>query len=75
MDSEQNRYNFATKIGEYCALGKPIITTGVGEVSNYFNDGINCVFIPQHNPNIIAEKIIYLLNNPALASKIGSMNG
>ena len=71
VDSEQNRYNFATKIGEYCALGKPIITTEVGEVSNYFNDGVNCMFIPQHNPHIIAEKIMYLLNNPDVSQKIG----
>ena len=71
VDSEQNRYNFATKIGEYCALGKPIITTEVGEVSNYFTDGVNCVFIPQHNPTAIAEKVMYLLNNPDVAQKIG----
>lgn len=71
VDSEQNRYNFATKIGEYCALGKPIITTDVGEVSNFFEDAKNCLFISQNNPVLIAEKIMYLINNKDIALAIG----
>lgn len=71
VDSEQNRYNFATKIGEYCALGKPIITTEVGEVSNFFEDAKNCLFISQNNPVLIAEKIMYLINNKDIALAIG----
>jgi glycosyltransferase involved in cell wall biosynthesis len=72
VESEQNLYNFATKIGEYSALGKPIITTQIGEVSNYFQDNVNCFFVPQNNPNAIAEKIVFILKNPEASQRIGN---
>ena len=72
IKSEQNIYNFATKIGEYSALGKPIITTGIGEVVNYFKDNVNCLYVPPNNPRAIAEKIVYLLKNPDKSVQIGA---
>lgn len=71
VDSLQNRYNFATKIGEYLALGKPIITTLIGEVSNYLINNVNCIGIPPNRPDIIHGAIHNLLNDPVLAHRIG----
>lgn len=71
VDSLQNRYNFATKLGEYLSLGKPVITTLIGEAKNYLKNNENCLEIPPNRPDVISEKIRNLLNNPSLASKIG----
>jgi len=70
--SEQNIYNFATKIGEYSALGKPIITTEIGEVANYFINNQSCFFVQHNNPKAIAEKIVYILTHPETSYNVGS---
>lgn len=71
VNCEQNRYNFATRIGEYLALGKPIITTAIGEVSNYLQQGISCLYVTPNCVDEIAESILTLLNKPDFGAKIG----
>lgn len=74
IDSEQNRYNFSTKIGEYLALGKPIITTRIGEVNNYLVDRESCLYIEPGNIDQIVTSIRTLLVDIKLREKI-SANG
>lgn len=71
IESDQNKYNFATKLGEYMALGKPIITTKVGEVKNYLKDNISCIYIDPSSPEEISEAIIRLLDDSEFAKRIG----
>lgn len=71
INNEQNKYNFSTRIGEYLALGKPIITTEIGEVVNYLEDNKSCLYVTQNFPKSIADKIAYLLKNPDVADIIG----
>lgn len=66
MPIEQNHYNFATKLGEYLALGKIILTTKVGEVQNYLIDNVHCLYIEKFNSEAIAEKILDVMNNKNL---------
>jgi len=70
-DTEQNRHNFATKIGEFLALGRPIITTGLGEVKYFLEDGVSCLYVDPGSPRQIAEKIALLINNSELCTSIG----
>ncbi|OQX81542.1 MAG: hypothetical protein B6D61_00520 [Bacteroidetes bacterium 4484_249] len=63
IHNEQNKYNFATKIGEFSALGTPIVTTNIGEVANFLKDNMHCFYIPSNNPKAIASKMAYILNN------------
>jgi len=72
VESEQNVYNFATKRGEYLALGNPVITTSNGEVTNYIQDNVSCLFKYPKSPDEIAESISRLLKDRALADKIGN---
>ena len=74
VDSLQNRYNFATKLGEYLALGKPVITTLIGEVSAYLKNNVNCLELPPNESDIISAKIKLVLSNPVLAEGI-AQNG
>ncbi|MGD8779517.1 MAG: glycosyltransferase [Ignavibacteria bacterium] len=69
VDSDQNRHNFATKTGEYLALGIPIIITKIGEVVNYFNDS-NIIFLEENFADRIAEKIVFVLKNKYQVEKI-----
>lgn len=70
-DSVQNRYNFATKLGEYLALGKPVITSKIGEVQDYLNHDQSCLFVNPSDSDDIALAIEKLLDNPDMAMQIG----
>ena len=70
LDTEQNRFNFATKIGEYLALGIPIITTNIGEVKKYLKDNVDCIYIQPNNYIEIADKIAMLLDKKELVQQI-----
>jgi glycosyltransferase involved in cell wall biosynthesis len=57
---------------EFMALGKPVIVTyGGGSKELVINEG-NGYLIPPKSPQILAEKIKYLLDNPKIADKFGS---
>ncbi len=71
VDSIQNRYNFATKLGEYLALGKPVVATSIGEMSKFLISNQNFIEIEQSSSSEIAKALIYLLNNPEKKKQIG----
>jgi len=72
VDCLQNKYNFATRLGEYLALGKPVITTEIGEVKNYLQNNVSCLFIDPDNPDEIVAAILRLLNDPDFSKKLGN---
>ena len=55
---------------EAMSMGKPIIATSVGGIPEAIEDGQNGILTP---PDVdkIAEKIIYLIENPGEAEKLG----
>jgi glycosyltransferase involved in cell wall biosynthesis len=59
----QTQAGFPTKLGEYMALKKPVLATGFGEVEAFFTDGKDLVIAKCDNPESIAEKIKWMLNN------------
>lgn len=71
VDCEQNRYNFATKLAEYLALGKPVITTRIGEVTQYLQDNISCLYVDPNNHYEIAKAITQLLNDHQISEELG----
>jgi len=56
---------------EAMACGKPVIGSRVGGICDIIEDGVNGYLVKPKNPREIAEKIILLLENPALTSKMG----
>lgn len=63
-DNLQNRYCFATKMGDIFASETAVITTTVGEANNYLKDGVNAYIVEPHNPLLIRDKIIQAFNDP-----------
>jgi glycosyltransferase involved in cell wall biosynthesis len=46
-NSKQNYYGFSTKLAEYAVSMIPIIMTNTGVVSVFFEDGYNCIMLPE----------------------------
>jgi len=65
---------FAMAIFTSVAAGLPIITTQIRAAADYLHEPDNCLWIAQENPAMIAEKIIYLLKNPAVCNKMSDNN-
>lgn len=49
---------------EAMAVGRPIITTDVPGCRETVKDGVNGFLVPKWNPEIMAEKMVYLIQNP-----------
>lgn len=65
---------FPTKIGEYFACRKTVLSTRIGDVGNYFKDREEIVFAESDNPQSIADNIEWILNNQDESLKI-ALNG
>ncbi len=68
--NRQNKYNSATKVGEYLLTGRPIILSKVDTSSDLLRDEKD-VFIVEPTIEKLAEKIIYVLTNYKEAIKVG----
>ena len=53
------------------AMGKPIVATSVGGIIEILRDGETGLLIPPKDPSIMADKIIYLINNKNEARRLG----
>jgi len=72
FDDQRSRARFPTKIGEYLASSRPVVTTAVGEVERFFTDRETACVSPPGEPEAFAESLITLLDDPALAESIGA---
>ena len=59
---------------EAAASGVPIVSFDVGGVSDIVVDGFNGFLCPPRNPKAIADRILYLLENPSEIKRMG-LNG
>ena len=66
-----SRYDPSPKsLMEAMAMGIPCIATNTGGVSYYMNNSCGILIEPK-NPEIMAEKIIYLLKHKEIAKELG----
>lgn len=59
----QTRAGFPTKLGEYFATTKPILSTDFGDIERYFKNEVDLVIAETGNPVSIASKIKWMLQN------------
>jgi glycosyltransferase involved in cell wall biosynthesis len=71
FDDVRSKARFPTKIGEYLASGRPIVTTAVGEMPRYFEDGVTAFLCAPDGPRSYGERIADLLSDPGLAAAVG----
>ena len=65
---------FPTKLGEYFACKKVVLSTRIGDVSQYFRDRNEIVFAESGNSQSIADGIEWILENQESGRKI-ALNG
>jgi glycosyltransferase involved in cell wall biosynthesis len=63
-----------TSVLEAMAFGLPVITTRVGGVPDFFEDGKMGFFLDSRDPEHIAEKVRYLLDRPELMQQMSKYN-
>jgi glycosyltransferase involved in cell wall biosynthesis len=68
--NRQNRYNMASKVGEYLLTGRPAIVSSVDPVCNYLSHRKNA-FIIDPDENQMAAEINFVMNNPDVAESVG----
>ncbi len=73
-DSEQARGGFPTKLGEYLASSKPVISTKVGEIPNFLEDRQSVFFCEPNSVESLTETIRFVLQNAELSKTVG-LNG
>ena len=71
FDDLRSRARFPTKIGEYLAAARPVVTNAVGEIPRYFTDGEDAVVCPPGDPVAFGDAVAGLLSDPARAARIG----
>lgn len=59
-------------VTEAMACGKPVIGSDVGGIRDQVINGWNGFLVPPRNPRTIAEKILYFIENPGEARKMGA---
>ena len=71
FDDVRSEARFPTKIGEYLAAGRPVVTSSVGEIPRYFEDGVDGVLCSPGDAVAFGERLAGLLLDPKLAESIG----
>ena len=61
----------SNSIIEYMVLNKPVVATEGGGTNEIVFDGENGFLIPEKSPEVMAEKINYLLDHPEEAKRMG----
>jgi len=63
---------FPLPVLEAMACGCPVITTACGGVSDYAEDGVNCLIVPPAQPAAMSEAIFRLYGDPGLRKKLAA---
>jgi glycosyltransferase involved in cell wall biosynthesis len=57
---------------EAMAMEKAVIATAVGGIKEILREGENGLLVPPKNPEALAEKILYLLQNEHERNRLGT---
>ena len=71
-DDDVSRARFPTKIGEYLASGRPVVTTRVGEIDRFLHDGETAFVAQTPDVEAFAAKMVEALEDPERAAHIGA---
>lgn len=67
----QSQASFPSKLTEYLATSKPVVTVNVGEITDYLSDGVDSFIVEPENSEKLAEKLDYVLTHYELALRVG----
>lgn len=58
-------------VWEAMAMAKPVVSTAVGDVPRYIEDGVNGFVVPVGDVNRLADRVLHLIRDPALRDRFG----
>jgi glycosyltransferase involved in cell wall biosynthesis len=67
----QSQASYPSKLSEFLASSKPVISVNVGEIPMYLKDGEHAFLVEPGNTKALAEKLIYVWSNYELALQVG----
>jgi glycosyltransferase involved in cell wall biosynthesis len=67
----ESQASFPSKLTEYLATEKPVVTVNVGEIADYLVDGVNSFLVEPGNCEMLAKKLDGLISDYDSALKIG----
>ena len=67
----QARCGFPTKLGEYLLSQNPVVVTKVGDIPLFLKDGETALLVESEDITGFADKLIWAIDNPLQATKIG----
>lgn len=70
-DSLQAQCGFPTKLGEYLLTENPVVVTKVGDIPLFLKDGESALLAEERDPLDFSAKLIWALEHPEEAAKIG----
>jgi glycosyltransferase involved in cell wall biosynthesis len=68
--TKQTKAGFPTKLGEYFATRRPVLTTDFGDINKYFENGVDLVIAESGNPESIALKLKWMMENIEISEQI-----
>lgn len=71
IDNTFNIAGLPTKLAEYSSMGKAIVATDVGDVTEYFTDGKNIKLCKHSDPISMKKALISLADNSQLRGSLG----
>jgi len=63
--------SYPSKLTEFLATGKPVVTMNVGEISDFLTEGENAYLVEPGNSEALAAKLDHVANNYEFALKVG----
>ena len=72
FDDVRSKARFPTKVGEYLASARPVISTTVGEMARYFVDGETAFLSRPGDARAYGERICSAVADTELARKVGA---
>jgi len=70
-DDLESKASYPSKLTEFLASGKPVVTVNVGEVANYISDKVNGFLIPPGDMDQLAERLCLIFDNYKEALEMG----
>jgi glycosyltransferase involved in cell wall biosynthesis len=70
-DDPVHRSKCSLRVIDYMAMGKPVITSAVGQNNEYIVDGESGILVPPGDDHAFTSKLELLLQHPSLRQQIG----
>jgi glycosyltransferase involved in cell wall biosynthesis len=71
-NDDRSKTRMPNKLGEYLATGRPVVTCGVGDLTDFLFHGINAYLAEPGSEQNFAQQLISIIRDPEAANEIGA---